>query len=190
MIVPRAAALAAAVLAIGRLATAQTCPPDCVGGGRNPTADCLVEFGGVQTTDETCFDGSPSCDSDGRVDGVCTFGLSVCLNVTGDAACAPGGMTSLPSVRPARSATARLLSSDIARLDPSQPGCTAPGLAVPLTTSLNGVKQTVARLVVIGGAGKKRDVNKLRLTCQAQVVGEGATVKLLIPDAAKNRNRL
>jgi len=167
MLVSRASALAAVVLAIGRMAAAQTCPPDCVGGGRNPAADCLVEFGGLQTTVETCFDGSPSCDSDGRVDGVCTFGLSVCLNVTGDAACAPGGMTKLPSVRPARSETARLLSSAIATLDPSQPGCTAPGLAVPLTASLNGVKQTVARVAITAGAGKKRDRNKLQLTCQA-----------------------
>jgi hypothetical protein len=167
MLLSRASALAAVVLAIGRMAVAQTCPPDCVGGGRNPSADCLVEFGGLQATDETCFDGNPSCDSDGMVDGVCTLGLSVCLNVAGDAACVPGGMTKLPSVRPARSATARLLSTAIATLDPSQAGCTAPGLAVPLTTSLKGVKQTVARVTITGGSGKDRDRNPLRLTCQA-----------------------
>src|SRR5262249_25592496 len=98
VLVSRAPALAAIVLAIGRVAAAQTCPPDCLGGGRNPAVDCLVEFGGLQTTDESCFDGNPSCDRDGTVDGVCTFGLSVCLNVAGDAACTPGGMTKPPSV--------------------------------------------------------------------------------------------
>jgi ferredoxin len=33
-------------------------------------------------------------------------------------------------------------------------------------------------------------ITKLRLSCQAQLVGEDATVTLLIPDAAKNRARL
>ncbi len=178
MLVSRAPALAAVVLAIGRLAAAQTCPPDCLGGGRNPAVDCLVEFGGLQTTDESCFDGNPTCDSDGAVDGVCTFDLSVCLNVAGDAGCTPGGMTKLPSVRPARSAAARSLSSAIATLDPSQPGCTAPGLAVPLTTALNGVKQTTARVAVTAGAGRKRDRNKLRLTCLPSPLAPSLTQEL------------
>ena len=166
MLVSRAPALAAVALTIGRIAAAQTCPVDCVGGGRNRAADCLVEFAGIQTTDDSCTDGNPSCDSDGAVNGVCTFPLSVCLNVEGDPKCVPGGMTKLPSVRPARSPTAQLLTRAIAPLDPTRPGCTPPGIAVPLTTTLNGVKQTTARLAITAVAGSRRDRNKLQLTCR------------------------
>jgi len=161
----RALAAAIVVLAVTPAARA-TCPPDCVGGGGSPTTDCLVEFGGITTTVEACTDGNPSCDMDGVVNGVCTFPLSVCINVVGDPSCSVHGLSRAPTVRPARSPVAQALAGALATLDPTQTACTAPGLVVPLTAGLKGVEETVVRLGITASAGQKRDRNKLRLTCR------------------------
>jgi len=153
------------VLALVRSASAE-CPAECVGGGTSPATDCLLEFSGVPTTDEACSDGNPSCDMDGVVNGVCTFPVSVCINVVGDSRCSVHGLSGVPVVRPTRSTVARELATALASLDPTQAGCTTPGLAVPLTASLTGVSQTVARITITASAGRKRDRNKLRLTCR------------------------
>src|SRR5205823_417526 len=37
---------------------------------------------GFPSSSQTCIDGDPACDFDGANDGVCTFNVSACLNVT------------------------------------------------------------------------------------------------------------
>jgi hypothetical protein len=151
-------------LTLQRAATA-ACPPDCLGGGGSPATDCFVEFGGIPANVDSCGDGAPACDADGVVDGVCTFGLSACLNVADGSRCTPHGLSGLPMVRPTRSPVAQSLAQSLAALDPTRAGCTAPGLAVPLAVTLNGVKRGVARLTVTASAGRQRDRNTLVLTC-------------------------
>jgi hypothetical protein len=155
----------AVVLFIVRFAEA-ACPPDCVGGGRNPATDCFVEFGGIDATVEACTDGDAACDMDGTVNGVCTFPLSVCLNVAGDPRCTASGLSSSPIVGPARSEVAQALGATLAALNHTQSQCTAPGLAVSLRATLNRVGPAVVHLAITGSAGAKHDRNKLSLTCR------------------------
>jgi hypothetical protein len=64
-------------------------PGRCIAGGGSKRTDCLAEFtttgpivrarsGRVRPV-LLCIDGDRSCDVDGRVDGRCTFAVSVCL---------------------------------------------------------------------------------------------------------------
>ena len=159
----RACAALVALLA-ARVAGAG-CPPDCVGGGHDPATDCLVEFGGIASPDDSCTDGNPSCDADGIVNGVCLFPLSVCLNVTGDPRCT-ARLSASPVVGPARNQVASTLGQAVAALDPSGSACTTPGVAVPIGASLRGVVPGVARLVITGRSAGRRDRNRIRLTCR------------------------
>jgi len=159
-------ALVALALAIRTATAVADCPPDCIGGGSSPATDCLVEFGGIVATADSCTDGNPSCDMDATVNGVCTFPLSICLNVRTDPSCTVTASSSAPLVGPARSAVAQAVRSAIATLDPSATSCTAPGVEVPLKPTLQGVASGVARLVITSRAGAKRDRNKLKLTCR------------------------
>lgn len=161
--------MAMAALTIARAVTA-ACPPDCLSGGGSPTTHCFLEFGGIPATVDSCGDGAPACDADGVVNGECTFGLSACLNVAGDPRCEPPGLSGPPVVRPSSNPVAQSLMQSLAPLDPTRAGCTAPGLAVPLATTLNGVKRGVARLTVTASAGHQRDRNKLVLTCNPSPV--------------------
>jgi hypothetical protein len=77
------------------------------GGGVRST-DCFAEFSdapafvnghGRPTTQSICHDGD-ACDRDGAADGVCTFGVGVCFNVTGSAQCTPTGVESFAVVPP------------------------------------------------------------------------------------------
>jgi len=50
---------------------------------------CMVEWAiqtepvpGFPSSTQTCIDGDPACDQDGTTDGVCTFDVRACLNVT------------------------------------------------------------------------------------------------------------
>jgi 6-phosphogluconolactonase (cycloisomerase 2 family) len=65
-------------------------PGRCIPGGGSPRSDCLLELNpsGPVTLNRTasrvlgvlrCADGDAACDRDGSVNGMCTFGLSVCL---------------------------------------------------------------------------------------------------------------
>jgi hypothetical protein len=161
----RTRAVLLAAVAAAQVARA-ACPADCIGGGKIAATDCFVEFGGVVATDESCTDGNPSCDMDGVVNGACVFPLSVCLNVAGDPRCAARGLSAPPTVAPAKSPVARALAQAVGALDPTTPGCTPAGLAVPLAASLNGIRPGVVRLVITGKAGRRRDRNAIRLTCR------------------------
>jgi hypothetical protein len=166
------------VLACARAVIA-ACPPDCIGGGRTPATDCFLEFGGVSSTDESCTDGSASCDMDGTVNGVCTFGASVCVNVPGDALCSSPGLSASPTVRPARSPIARALGETLATLDVSATACTAPGITVPLRATLKGTGLAVSRLRITAAAGRKKDRNALRLTCRPSPASPSFTSTIL-----------
>ena len=159
----RACAALVALLA-ARVAGAG-CPPDCVGGGHDPATDCLVEFGGITSTDDSCTDGNPSCDADAIVNGACTFPLSVCLNVPGDPRCS-ARLSASPVVGPVRSEIASTLGQAVAALDPSRLGCTTPGVAVAVGASLRGIAPATARLVITGRSASRRDRNRIRLTCR------------------------
>ena len=62
-------------------------------GGGSKATDCIAEFdavapksplakSGLPNATRTCTDGDPTCDADGTVDGICTFTVSACVNVT------------------------------------------------------------------------------------------------------------
>ena len=57
------------------------CPPSCAGGGGPAATDCFLTWGDAPGKVVTCTDGDGSCDVDGLIDGVCTFGLAACTNV-------------------------------------------------------------------------------------------------------------
>jgi cysteine-rich repeat protein len=65
-------------------------PGRCLAGGGSARTDCLLEFApvgpptynrkGTKVKPQlTCKDGDPACDMDGKRDGRCTFGVSICL---------------------------------------------------------------------------------------------------------------
>ena len=85
--------LAALLLLVPVWASAAT-----VGGGGSKKADCMVtlEVPGANhpappktPRGVKCYDGDPSCDSDGLRDGRCEFELSLCVNSTALVDCSP-----------------------------------------------------------------------------------------------------
>lgn len=155
-----AASLAAAGVARG------TCPPDCVlGGGKPPTTDCLVQWNGITDVNQSCVDGD-ACDTDGKVDGVCTLALAPCVNVP-STGCTPAPLTSAtvkPTTLPAEAALQTTLTSLVGVTDQSCAAST--GFAIPLKggTTLGPIKNGVAKFKVTAVAGGK-DVDKLKLSC-------------------------
>lgn len=66
-----------------------------VAGGGASKSDCYQEFDGVtldanSTNKVTCVDGDPSCDTDGKCDGTCTFKIRSCLAQKDISGCTPG----------------------------------------------------------------------------------------------------
>ena len=58
-------------------------------GARRGGNGCMIEWAlettpstGLPSSSQDCIDGDPACDFDGATDGVCTFHVSACLNVT------------------------------------------------------------------------------------------------------------
>jgi hypothetical protein len=159
----RAAALAALLfVASVSHAVCPDDPADCLAGGGSPATDCYVAFAGIPSLDVTCTDGDPSCDTDGHVDGVCTFGLQACVDVP-QAGCTPAALTS-PRVAPKKGDGAVLVVA-LASVAGAGTGCTAPGFAVPLKAAIAGLKPAVVRLKVSVAGGGKRDTDKVKLTC-------------------------
>jgi hypothetical protein len=150
------------LLVLGARARAD-CPP-CFPGGGPAATDCFVEWGGIAGPATACADGDPACDTDGTVDGVCTFGLTACINVP-DALCPAGTLSAAPRLSPRGNAAVRALGDALAGLGVSGQVCTPPGLAVPLKISATAVKPGKVRLRMTAASGGKRDVDTLRLTC-------------------------
>jgi hypothetical protein len=112
------------VAATAGLAVAQ-CPPTCTGGGGPATTDCFLAYGNAPGKVITCTEGDPSCDTDGKIDGVCTFGFTACTNAA-----------SAPARHPARFRAhrhreghrRRSVHERLAGLSTTTPSCTEPGL--------------------------------------------------------------
>lgn len=93
-------AMAIALAAAGLSFEAVPAGATIVGGGGAKKTDCLAVFETTVVLPENkrkiiCEDGDPACDSDGLVDGRCTFDLSVCINDTSLAACSLAGVESI-----------------------------------------------------------------------------------------------
>jgi len=81
----RAAALAIAAVLIAST-PARALEP---GGTGSPQRDCIVEYGGFMLNyppppapkrrEFRCFDGDPSCDTDGTRNGSCAFSIQMCF---------------------------------------------------------------------------------------------------------------
>jgi hypothetical protein len=104
----RTPALLATLLVLASAALAD-CPPDCVAGGGPAATDCFIEWSGVPGMSDACTDGQ-ACDLDGKVDGTCTLGLQGCINVAGQGACVPAGLSGPPTVTPSSTPTAQALA--------------------------------------------------------------------------------
>jgi hypothetical protein len=162
------------------------CPPDCFAGGGPAATDCFVEWGGISAATTTCKDGD-ACDMDGQLDGVCTFPIQACINVDGSASgCQAVGLSGPPKVVP-RKGSGAALASALAALDPTVPGCTPAGLAVPLKVSVAGVKKVKARMKVSVKSGGRKDTDTITLVCLAGTpplagaVQDAFTAKCAIP---------
>jgi hypothetical protein len=155
-------ALVAVVLAAS-LTFAQ-CPGTCSGGGGPAATDCFLAYGGAPGKAIACTDGDGSCDSDGTIDGTCTFGLTACTNVA-VGACSATPLDGPPAVV-AKGTGAEAFTSAVAALSTSTPACTQPGLVkltiVPSQTKLKPAKLTLRMTAVAGG---KKDKDTLKLVC-------------------------
>ncbi len=72
-----------------------------VGGGGSQKRDCLVTFDAAvnhpaaKPKHVRCTDGDPACDSDGVVNGLCTFEVRICANSTFNPECTINGVDSI-----------------------------------------------------------------------------------------------
>jgi hypothetical protein len=158
--------LPAVVLLIAglRASALAACPGgDCFPGGGPGSTDCFVEWSGTTSAKDSCTDGS-SCDADGVVDGACTLPLSACVAVSGASGCSAAQLDAPATVKPTKTSTAQALASALSTLG-TAPGCTPPGLVVPLKTSLAGAKPAKVRLTVTATSGGKSDRDRLLLSC-------------------------
>ncbi|HVM95815.1 MAG TPA: hypothetical protein VMT89_05470 [Candidatus Acidoferrales bacterium] len=151
------------------------------GGGAKAT-DCLAEFSdvapvlnrhGQATMKSICRDGD-SCDRDGVADGVCTFGVGVCINVAAGPQCVVAGVDSFTVTQPQTGPDPQLatLQSTVAAILPStSSSCVGP---VPITVALrstpNGLKpankMVRTRAVHTPITGRpQNDVDVLTLRC-------------------------
>lgn len=146
---------------------AATSAHSTVAGGGVPRTDCFAAWQ-VTSPDVTanrgptgvdCQDGDPTCDVDGRADGVCSFGVSFCAGGAATAACTPAEVTAVKRSRRAVEAgvTAPVL--------PASATC-GPATVVPL--ALRGPSRTrpsrtlVLSATAVTASGRDRDVVRLR----------------------------
>jgi len=133
------------------------------GGGGPSSTDCFVAFCGTTSKKLSCTDGA-ACDMDGKADGVCTLPLAACTAVSGLGSCSATSLDAPATASPASSPAAQQLGAALAALG-SAPGCTPPGVTVPLKLSLAGIKSGKAKLTVAATSAGKRDSDHLLLAC-------------------------
>jgi hypothetical protein len=151
------------LLAWASLACAQ-CPTACSGGGGPASTDCFLAWGDAPGKVITCTDGDASCDVDGTIDGVCTFGLTACTNVpVGPCAATP---LDAPPTLLAKGSGAEALASAIGGLPTSTHGCTGGGL-VKLAIASSRTKLAPAKLTLraTAVAGGRKDKDTFKLVC-------------------------
>jgi len=146
-----------------RVAVAQ-CPTACSGGGGPSSTDCFLAWGDAPGKVVTCTDGDPSCDVDGTIDGVCTFGLTACTGV-GVGTCAPTPLDGTPTLL-AKGAGAEALVTAFGALPTSTTGCTERGLVkLPIAASRTKLKPAKITLRATAVAGGKKDKDTFKLVC-------------------------
>jgi hypothetical protein len=154
--------LGAAVFTAG-VASAQ-CPGMCTGGGGPPATDCFLAYGSAPGKVITCTDGDASCDTDGLIDGACTFGLTACTNVA-VGACAATPLDGAPTVV-TKGTGAEAFVTAVGALSTSSPACTDPGLVkLAIATSQVKLKPAKVTLRITAVAGGKKDKDTLKLVC-------------------------
>jgi len=169
------AALVVAAVLISTASPARALEP---GGTGSPQRDCIVEYGGFMLNyppppapkrrEFRCFDGDPSCDTDGTRNGSCAFSIQMCFagdNVPGCAA----GTVSTVRVKNPRPTSPRfdpqldaLQNAGRAVLPTSTANtCSAPVTITVPATGKHGAKKL--RVHANGTAGS--DSDNFRLTC-------------------------
>lgn len=133
-------------------------PGRCVRGGGKKRNDCLLEFnhpGGITFNKKKtrvkniiwCRDGDAGCDLDGKADGRCTFGVSICLGNQDEM---------LPKCEPTQVSTLEVVSPNPAK---AKPGLSLDN-ALALERGLVAVGLRVERRgQVIAGTGTMRGPN-------------------------------
>lgn len=146
-----------------------------IGGGGSQSSDCLLAFSGnfndpvSRPSKYRCTDGDPACDSDGIVNGKCTFQVSACANSTFNPKCTLSGIQAvtvdhaLDNGDPKFDTEAQALQTRIdSELDP------------PTNTANDCANPTTLTVTVKGPfAGNKCKLNQkqFRLTTLSQVIG-------------------
>lgn len=152
-------------------------------GGGNTTTDCAMELYGVELVSTKpgqrarsaiCVDGA-ACDADGVADGVCTFPLGVCFNVSDPrlADCTPVGVQSieLRGAKPEVDSAQALVDAAAALLPSADSTCVfSDGVRVPLRVSSGGSlrasKGFVRLRAVTDDVRPRKDNDIARLVCE------------------------
>jgi hypothetical protein len=164
------------VAALGSAIASAQCPGTCTGGGGPASTDCFLAYGSLPSKVITCTDGDASCDTDGQIDGTCTFGLTACTNVS------VGACTATPLDGPptavAQGTGAEAFVSAVASLSTTTTACTAPGL-VKLAIANSDVKLKPAKVTLrmTAVAGGKKDKDTVKLVCNPAKPGLEANVQ-------------
>jgi hypothetical protein len=132
-------------------------------GAAAPTRECLLELRlGVAPPPESgvvrCQDGDPACDTDGTVDGGCSFAVGLCLDAEG---CTPG---TVERVRVRRGPVALRSASEALVYPVAGPLCTQ---SVPVRVALGRRRARRAMIAVSARGGGARDRDRLALVCTA-----------------------
>jgi hypothetical protein len=131
---------------------------------RPASTDCFLAWGNAPGKVITCTDGDPSCDVDGAIDGVCTFGLSACTNVA-VGACVATPLDAPPTLL-AKGSGAEALTTAIGALPMATEGCTDAGLVkVAIANSQSKLKPAKVTLRATAVAGGKKDTDTFKLVC-------------------------
>lgn len=162
--------------AVGAGVASAQCPGTCTGGGGPAATDCFLAYGSAPGKVVTCTDGDASCDTDGQVDGTCTFGLTACTNVS-VGACTATPLDGAPTAV-AQGTGAEAFVGAVASLSTTTTACTAPGL-VKLTIANSDVKLKPAKVTLrmTAIAGGKTDKDTLKLVCNPAKPGLAANVQ-------------
>ncbi len=106
-----------------------------IAGGSGTKPDCYSEFDGITATRTSnpprvdCEDGDPSCDTDGKCDGTCTFKIRLCVNQTDVSGCTPpaGGIGTI-KVLPNKTPYTNMLNG----LDKTTASCSSAFTDIPV----------------------------------------------------------
>jgi hypothetical protein len=144
--------------------------PAIVSGGGDATTDCLIELDGVEPDADAgvraCTDCDPACDRDGvrAPNGSCTFVLAACVNQRNVEGCAPA-VVKKASVKPPGLGIP-------APIDLGGSASCGASASVVVRTRRGGTRPGRKRLkltaVTAAGSPRRRDVDRLRLSCVAQ----------------------